>query len=554
MKAAKNKCKGKGCNECIRRRSPCDGTVPACRNCARASVQCSGYQEERAFTWFAPGRVSRLRDSRRITFESGTKDAPKQGGQWIMESGMSPSSSDTDDGDADHSAQEPATPDSTSSHIAKSPSPDTMAVGRYRDLAKKPGQRRLASLPVDVNPPDLNLFNLMEYWNNLLVPSISAKQLTAETRGDCLDIRALHNMRPSLVDALIATSFSYRITSVSLIHNLEIKPTKYGPTAQLWSGFYEYIASAAGALRQEISRHGDDDNASLTLVSMFAIGRLEGFLNYPLGKRAHAFGILSLIRQRGGIRTMMTAHPTSSAILKVLVVNLNIFNTTSPGYAQLEEACRYDTEDLRDLYEVPCAVDFWYPTPLFLDMVHINNLRLPSTHDATYTICDILSDIDAFCPREWLLSRDLPKNKDFLLITYIFKSSMALFGSLTVPCKAPFHAGLSCNHRGQINHDSLFYLLMEAYSMPIRIDHIFWPILVAGVAAKTEQERQLVEQYFLTAVQDPFTGSSPRRAMVLLRKFWASGKTNWDDCFDQPYSLGISYQITRGPFTFQPDE
>lgn len=76
--------------------------------------------------------------------------------------------------------------------------------------------------------------------------------------------------------------------------------------------------------------------------------------------------------------------------------------------------------------------------------------------------------------------------------------------------------------------------------MPL-LDHILWPVIVAGAAAATEsvESQMLVEMYLLNSVRDPYTGGCTRVALATMRNFWASGKTKWDECFDKPHAWMI---------------
>lgn len=84
----------------------------------------------------------------------------------------------------------------------------------------------------------------------------------------------------------------------------------------------------------------------------------------------------------------------------------------------------------------------------------------------------------------------------------------------------------------------LFTLLPEAMESSVAKKGMVWPLVVAGVeaASGTAEERAFVDQQLFQMTCD--TGASyPLVAKGVLEKFWVSGKTRWDDCFDRPYAV-----------------
>lgn len=66
---------------------------------------------------------------------------------------------------------------------------------------------------------------------------------------------------------------------------------------------------------------------------------------------------------------------------------------------------------------------------------------------------------------------------------------------------------------------------------------MLWPLVVLGVEA-ADLGRMAIREF----VKEQLEGMSrhagtyvPLTAKSVLERFWASGKTSWDSCFDRPY-------------------
>lgn len=219
-------------------------------------------------------------------------------------------------------------------------------------------------------------------------------------------------------------------------------------------------------------------------------------------------------------------------------------NTTSSLQNQVIEATCLDPKELYDLYKVSIYPPFPCPPDLFLDILYINRLRLrlPTTSTVyslpsiQVTVCDILKRIHEFSAMDWIESSGFPNSDDFILLSNIYQAAVALYASLALPCTSKFHVRRSCEDLKQTYRAQLFNALRMAVGSPVRIHTVYWPVVVAGVAASsgTVEERMLVEEHLDMGVNDPYSGSGSLKALAILRRAWASGKTEWDDCFSEP--------------------
>lgn len=86
--------------------------------------------------------------------------------------------------------------------------------------------------------------------------------------------------------------------------------------------------------------------------------------------------------------------------------------------------------------------------------------------------------------------------------------------------------------------DRLFQLLKKALVSEQVKKSMMWPLIVAGVEAADASAaiRTFVDEQ-LTEMSRDLGTPLPLLAKGVLKRFWASGKTGWDDCFDKPYAF-----------------
>lgn len=208
------------------------------------------------------------------------------------------------------------------------------------------------------------------------------------------------------------------------------------------------------------------------------------------------------------------------------------------------EACEFDVDDVMTLYDLGSSPLFYCPAPLFKEMFLINRLRREaaiSDGDTEPSLCAILERIDAYPVPIMTDSMDAKQAKDLQLVSLLFKSAVAVFGSMTLPCTSECSSRAPCAELRKTHRDHLFHLLDTSCDFMPLLDHILWPVIVAGAAVATEsvEKRMVVEMYLLNSVRDPYTGGCTRVALATMRNFWASGKTKWDECFDKPHAWMI---------------
>lgn len=254
------------------------------------------------------------------------------------------------------------------------------------------------------------------------------------------------------------------------------------------------------------------------------------------------------------VRDPIFPPSTPNIKLTIPISGITVFNTTSPSHAQLVDACNFDVDDVMALYEIGSSPLFYCPAPLFREIFLINRLRLegasttlsssePLSEHSTSSSCHVLERIDAYSvpPIPQTPGIDDQKAQNLLFVSLLFKSAVAVFASLTLPCTSRCPSHKPCARVHEAHRANLFHLLDTTSEFLPLLDHILWPVVVAGTAAATGsvEDRMLVEMYLLNGARDPFTGGCTGSALATMRRFWGSGRTRWDECFDQPHAWMI---------------
>lgn len=188
------------------------------------------------------------------------------------------------------------------------------------------------------------------------------------------------------------------------------------------------------------------------------------------------------------------------------------------------------------------------PTPLFAEIIKINYLRKRAskyilkgadnsgfTYDEAY---EILNRIQSFYPEQWGQSKPSSKREEWILLAELHYAALVLYcihslQSISVLPQIPFLRS-TCFSRGQ----RLQTLLKQAILSPTLKLFILWPLIVLGVEAVNGpiSMRAFVREKL--PEMSRYTGMlAPLSAKNVLERFWNSGETDWDSCFDRPHAF-----------------
>ncbi|EXJ77160.1 hypothetical protein A1O3_10318 [Capronia epimyces CBS 606.96] len=186
-----------------------------------------------------------------------------------------------------------------------------------------------------------------------------------------------------------------------------------------------------------------------------------------------------------------------------------------------------------------------FPPGLFAQLIAIGHLRFRATkalkqsrgtEDTPHEAQNVLQNIHSFLPELWAESK--PRSKaDWVLIGRAYQAATIIYcisslQSLSVLPSTPTLRD-SCLMQGEIVQN----LLEEGLLVPKLRWFLLWPLVILGTQATSANDtvRRVFVRDKLYEMSRFIGLSSPLVAKEVLERFWASGKTSWDDCFDKQY-------------------
>lgn len=564
----------KSCWECVRRTLDCDGGRPICQKCIERGLECPGYDNKKPLVWVTPGKTTHRapqRPSRRkAAAAKGTSDSTAPINTTptnTTPTGTAPSPSISED-DATNTALVPATRFNAAKHVETPTSsgctdivlasradtgqgvkrnvrPSNAAWNQYSTLTQDNIRQYIDAVPASLWVEDYEFINAAEYYLNAVhLPYVPNQIIQSIYRPDNLTVA-------KLVSTYSDPFYRHSFIAMTVIHYLFAisKHTDFSPPAHARTRLYHHKGTAIRTLNAELSNYKDVLNFE-SLAYIWSITGVESIGGVYLAVRAHLDGFLSLIDLHGGFQKVLASPTCNRAILQAFIVSCVVSNTTSPPSDQIGKVSELSMNDLHTVYTYSALPDFPCPPHLYLDMVRINKLRVEAAKNPSImhpgepgseSARDILNDIWSFVPEDWVQSRDVKRPEECLLVARIFQHSVALYAILSLQhhCGSRFPSdirGLDNMPSREESHRRLFDLVELA--MDRKCDETMgWPLIVAGVAAKTRLERTTVIEN-INKLIDYLGAITPIRPIKkTLNKFWASGKKGWDDCFDRAHLL-----------------
>lgn len=182
------------------------------------------------------------------------------------------------------------------------------------------------------------------------------------------------------------------------------------------------------------------------------------------------------------------------------------------------------------------------PFPLLENIAHINRLRYQIAHNLIdrAEIQDVaellLKQVHSFSIITWADSR-VAFMEEFELLASLYHCAVMLYCILSLQHWIPTKTLLRKIRKAF--GDRLLNLIQTAIGREHELHYfITWPVVVSGVdAAERGQDTQACIDNHLTNMSKHAGTCSALVARSLLRDFWASGLTEWDECFSAPYAF-----------------
>ncbi|KEF54478.1 uncharacterized protein A1O9_09645 [Exophiala aquamarina CBS 119918] len=242
------------------------------------------------------------------------------------------------------------------------------------------------------------------------------------------------------------------------------------------------------------------------------------------------------------------------AIIAGIVGLLLLDNTTSPASdLRMTGSHLEDVEALVKRYGDRNFAFQMCPPSLFTKIVAINHLRWQATtveatesHGLSKRAYNTLDSVDKFSPEEWAAAKPA-SSKKWTIIGRAFQAAVALYciSSLQSVSILPHSQSLRarCTAHGQL----LYLLLKDALVDPPLKRAMLWPLALLGMEAVTGSAtmRNFVKNQ-LTELSREFGTHVPLTTRGVLERFWESGETRWDSCFDKPYICAAQIAVDFG--------
>lgn len=184
------------------------------------------------------------------------------------------------------------------------------------------------------------------------------------------------------------------------------------------------------------------------------------------------------------------------------------------------------------------------PPPLLAEIVKVSYLRMRAmegkhNENTCYSqeARDIVDRIQGFSSKEWSDSKPCSKEA-WMLVGNIYQAAVSLYCILSLQSLSilPLSSELMahCAKHGR----NLWMQLDLAMSTPRTRYSMIWPLVLLGVHAANDVTpmRSFVSEK-LPELSYHVGSNVPMVAKAVLERFWVSGQTRWDACFDRPYAF-----------------
>jgi hypothetical protein len=183
------------------------------------------------------------------------------------------------------------------------------------------------------------------------------------------------------------------------------------------------------------------------------------------------------------------------------------------------------------------------PAPLFREIAAINYLRAQIALESKPFVesriesLRLLMRIDAWSPEQWAIDRDATTHtREFSTVGIIYQAAVIMYCILSLQSLGMLDPSPEVSQMQEMYSDVLLTEVKRALSNATLRFFMTFPTTVAGVVAvKSSAATQDWIAKGLDGLIREHGQAIPVKAG--LARFWASGKTAWEDCFDVSYAL-----------------
>ncbi|PQK14765.1 hypothetical protein BB8028_0005g02930 [Beauveria bassiana] len=484
-----------GCKTCRARRVRCDEERPECRRCVRGGHGCRGYALP------APG-ASILAISSKPGVESTMEqhDADEQEACWA--------------------------------------------------LARRPEKH-----VIEIDPPYWDYMQAVQFYHNC-VRAWRPKQfgvVQAPTLSD--------DTHPA---NFVGRQLAHYIKMVSLRRGALLLPGCDRRFAALWSSYASTMLQIIGLINFFIRGGTFAGGRNYIYSCLYTLMRLDLPAHWSLW-HAHIRGSIAYVNSIGGVTGMLTSGRTYGPPIGFtrMLSEAIMFSTTTPARMQITDYYHFTEQEMRIILLGEYDCDMPAPMDLRIAIFKINRLRFaaatatkptPAAAALTPLVHRQLNDIDAADVDDWCMNNAVYGLEHTLSLARIFRLAVRLFALLTLPRSAttswaravvapdedendPYRSVCAAQRTELLARMRALFPQLE-YQPNLR-----WPMVVAGVAtaaaangdaAAAAADRAFISESLRIIWEQPVVACGPMRCRELLQRFWASGKTEWEECFVEP--------------------
>ncbi|KAJ3498628.1 hypothetical protein NLG97_g973 [Lecanicillium saksenae] len=391
-------------------------------------------------------------------------------------------------------------------------------------------------------PPDWALMEAVRYYYEFLTPAWPTDIVAKEPAT----FHKLGTMTPFFIGRMIEYRFLTACKQKDKLMRPDIDPS----SAVLWQKLLEFVLFQIRTLNSKFSG-ARPKTANAILYGFFTLIISVNSLDMSIS-RAHLKGAFAYINYMGGF-DVVSKFPYREYSFCWLVRLVIVSNTTCPAGHQELSCENYPEDGLKKVLAWDLNPSLPVPLELMMALVRINRLRyqVATGQALDQPLIDSVREIFAninHCNLEIFSAiGNIVTTELSYPIAKIFQCAVQLFGILTLPRHAVLlffsaaledkdpdaYTELRNSHRRRLIGLSRQILPALRYTPAI-----YWPMVVAGVAAATEeageQDQKYIAKLLYEAWKNHLTPLQKLRMLEKLQCFWQSGETDWDACFRDP--------------------
>ncbi|KAJ3494912.1 hypothetical protein NLG97_g3767 [Lecanicillium saksenae] len=479
-----------GCLTCRARKVKCDEARPVCRRCIKTRVECRGYAEP-----------------------------------------------------ADHEPnQRPVLPKGDTSVRVR------IGTGPRHSTGSLQQHSRRDSLYTTLDHPDWEYFDGIKYYFQIVKPARMPE--TGEVCDPPFHLPIFSKLK------FLSQIVCDQISRASKARGRLMEPGEDLAFAGIWERYHRYLVDYI-RFTNELVRSDDITNQALGLNGIMHLLVMDLYIKRSFW-RAHLNGFMAYLLHRGGPRNMK--EPTLSVLNCGLAMAISA-NTTSPVADQIEGFDNFTDEELRLALDYQVVGTIGCHVDLLITVINITRWRVSAAKGGDFHALQqakmqtMLDETWHFDIAKWAEDK-FPADQvaDGLILAPISAAAVRLYGILVLP-KTAIATWASCSAqaraiypklpvRGPNTYDNirsaqleeLMRLLQQAAPEYGLRTALAWPLAVVGVAvASSMAEDQIFVAKMMQSISEhPSTLCTYRMVLEKMHSFWASGKTEWEDCFDEP--------------------